>query len=113
MTEKHSQADARTLLFPACTSLMAMIMAVLLALMPLNADQTPDLSLQQFDAFSAGLQSFSASFEQIMFDANGQQEEFSEGVFYLQQPDLMHWKYEHPYPQLIVADGSTLWSWDI
>jgi len=69
--------------------------------------------LQQFDQFSTGLQSFSASFAQTVFDANGRQEEFSEGVFYLQQPDLMHWKYQHPYPQLIVADGSTLWSWDI
>jgi len=69
--------------------------------------------LQQFDQFSSGLQSFSASFAQTVFDANGRQEEFSEGVFYLQQPDLMHWKYQHPYPQLIVADGSTLWSWDI
>jgi len=113
MTEKHSQANARTVPTGACTCLMALLMLVALASMPVCAEQASDVSLRQFDAFSAGLQSFSASFEQIMFDANGQQEEFSEGVFYLQQPDLMHWKYEHPYPQLIVADGSTLWSWDV
>lgn len=67
----------------------------------------------QFKTFTDDLSSFSASFEQQVFDANGQQEEFSEGVFYLLQPNLMHWAYQHPYPQQIIADGSTLWSWDV
>lgn len=106
-------------LLMTATAQRAMIIALLLfSLLPMTAalwaQQPAETSpLQQFDQFSNGLQSFSASFVQTVFDANGRQEEFSEGVFYLQQPDLMHWKYQHPYPQLIVADGSTLWSWDI
>ena len=104
------RACSRQQLAMAC---LAMLLSALLAALPLAAQQASATPLQQLDAFSSGLDSFSARFAQTMFDANGRQEEFSEGVFYLQQPDLMHWKYEHPYPQLIVADGDTLWSWDI
>ncbi len=86
---------------------------MLMLSMALYAGQEEASPQQQFARFSTGLQSFSAHFAQTMYDANGHQEEFSEGVFYLQQPDLMHWKYEHPYPQLIVADGAVVWSWDI
>jgi len=96
-------------------TLATLLLIILLQLAAASQAQQPAQTspLRQFDQFSSGLQSFSASFTQTVFDANGRQEEFSEGVFYLQQPDLMHWKYQHPYPQLIVADGSTLWSWDI
>ena len=104
MTATAPRAMIKTLLLFSLLQLTAALWA------QQPAETSP---LQQFDQFSTGLQSFSASFAQTVFDANGRQEEFSEGVFYLQQPDLMHWKYQHPYPQLIVADGSTLWSWDI
>lgn len=94
-------------------SLLLLLLCAVCAAVPLHAQQESATPEQQFDAFSRGLESFSANFVQLVFDANGQQEEYSEGVFYLQQPDLMHWKYQQPYAQLIVADGSTLWSWDI
>ena len=113
MPENHDHAVSRVLTSAIGNRLLMMFLSALLAALPLAAQQTSATPLQQLDAFSSGLDSFSARFAQTMFDANGRQEEFSEGVFYLQQPDLMHWKYEHPYPQLIVADGDILWSWDI
>jgi len=113
MSEIHDHAVSRVLTPAIGNGLLVMLLAALLAALPVAAQQASATPLQQFDAFSSGLESFSARFAQTMFDANGRQEEFSEGVFYLRQPDLMHWKYEHPYPQLIVADGDTLWSWDI
>lgn len=113
MPENHDHAVSRVLTSAIGNRLLMMFLSALLAALPLAAQQTSATPLQQLDAFSSGLDSFSARFAQTMFDANGRQEEFSEGVFYLQQPDLMHWKYEYPYPQLIVADGDILWSWDI
>ena len=113
MPENHDHAVSRALKPAVDCGLLVVFLSALLAALPVAAQQASATPLQQFDAFSSGLHSFSARFAQTMFDANGRQEEFSEGVFYLQQPDLMHWKYEHPYPQLIVADGDTLWSWDI
>ncbi len=69
--------------------------------------------LNQLDAFTRGLSSFSADFNQQVYDPQGRLEETSSGVLHLRQPNLLHWKYIQPFPQLIVADGAQVWSYDI
>ncbi len=70
-------------------------------------------ALSQLESFTDGLNSFSAEFIQSVYDVQGRLEETSNGVLYLSKPNLLHWKYTEPFPQLIVADGAKVWSHDI
>ncbi len=47
-----------------------------------------------------------------MFDDNGRVRESSSGRVALSAPRLFRWEYTRPYPQLIVADGKTVWVFD-
>jgi len=64
------------------------------------------------DDFLANLKNLETQFEQRLFDERGELIERSEGKFYLQRPDRFHWDYQHPYQQLIVADGEKVWIHD-
>ncbi len=79
------------------------------------AEAAPPLGngLTQLETFTDGLTSFNADFTQSVYDTQGRLEETSTGVLYLSKPNLLHWKYTEPFPQLIVADGSKVWSHDI
>jgi len=62
--------------------------------------------------FLNGLETYSAAFEQRLYDETGKELEKSVGVFYLRRPGMFHWAYLEPYSQLIISDGSTLWIYD-
>ena len=47
-----------------------------------------------------------------MFDHRGKQKEASSGRVAVSAPRLFRWEYVKPYPQLIVADGKTVWVYD-
>jgi outer membrane lipoprotein carrier protein len=47
-----------------------------------------------------------------VFDARGKQKESSTGRVAVAAPRLFRWEYVKPYPQLIVADGKTVWVHD-
>ena len=66
----------------------------------------------QLDAFSKGLQGLDGQFSQPVFDPRGQQKEASSGRVAVSAPRLFRWEYVKPYPQLIVADGKTVWVYD-
>lgn len=70
-------------------------------------------ALNQLQTFTDGLDSFSADFTQSAYDPQGRLEETSSGILRLSKPNLLHWKYTEPFPQLIVADGQRVWSYDI
>jgi len=69
-------------------------------------------AMEQFRSFTNGLQSLSAGFEQRVYGDSGRLEETSSGTVKLQAPDLLHWQYREPFPQLIVADGERVWVHD-
>ena len=50
--------------------------------------------------------------QQIVRDAKGKLKERSSGRVALSAPRLFRWEYVKPYPQLIVADGKTVWVHD-
>jgi outer membrane lipoprotein carrier protein len=43
---------------------------------------------------------------------SGKKPQQSAGIFALQRPGKFRWSYESPYKQLLVSDGTKLWSYD-
>lgn len=66
----------------------------------------------QLNTFSKGLKGLDGQFSQQVFDARGKQKENSTGRVALSAPRMFRWEYVKPYPQLIVADGKTVWVHD-
>lgn len=62
--------------------------------------------------FTKGLKGLDGHFTQQVFGTNGKQKEQSSGRVAVSAPRLFRWEYVKPYPQLIVADGSTVWVHD-
>lgn len=66
----------------------------------------------QLAAFTKGLKGLDGQFSQQVFDARGKRKEASTGRVAVSAPRLFRWEYVKPYPQLIVADGKTVWVYD-
>ena len=66
----------------------------------------------QLNAFTKGLKGLDGQFSQQVFDVRGKQKESSTGRVAVSAPRLFRWEYVKPYPQLIVADGKTVWVYD-
>ena len=66
----------------------------------------------QLNAFTKNLKGLDGQFSQQVFDARGKQKESSTGRVAVSAPRLFRWEYVKPYPQLIVADGKTVWVHD-
>jgi outer membrane lipoprotein carrier protein len=62
--------------------------------------------------FLNGLETFSAGFEQTLYNEFGQELESSSGNVYLAQPGKFHWAYQQPYIQYLISNGSSLWIYD-
>ena len=61
------------------------------------------------NAFTRGLKGLDGRFTQQVYDARGKLKETASGTLALSAPRLFRWQYVKPYPQLIVADGATVW----
>ena len=66
----------------------------------------------QLNAFTSGLKTLDGRFSQQVFDARGKLKETSSGRVALSAPKLFRWEYAKPYPQQIVADGTTVWIYE-
>lgn len=66
----------------------------------------------QLNAFTQGLKGLDGQFSQQVFDVRGKQKESAQGRVAVSAPRLFRWEYVKPYPQLIVADGKTVWVYD-
>ena len=64
------------------------------------------------NTFTTGLKGLDGQFTQQVFASNGKQKERSSGRVAVSAPRLFRWEYTKPYPQLIVADGTTVWVHD-
>ena len=64
------------------------------------------------NAFTKGLKGLDGQFSQQVYDQKGKLKESSSGKVALSAPRLFRWEYVKPYPQLIVADGKTVWVHD-
>lgn len=67
---------------------------------------------EELDTFTKGLKGLDGRFTQQVFDAKGRLKEKSTGRIALSAPRLFRWEYATPYPQLVVADGKTVWIYE-
>lgn len=67
-----------------------------------NAEQTLQRKL-------AGIKSFSASFEQQVFDAQQQLLQQGKGGLIIKQPAMFRFETTEPEPNLFIGDGDSLW----
>lgn len=64
------------------------------------------------NSFTKGLKGLDGRFTQQVFDPNGKLKETASGTVALSAPRLFRWQYTKPYPQVIVADGRTVWVYE-
>lgn len=65
------------------------------------------------DRFADGLVSLEGRFQQQVYNMDGSLREEGEGSLALMAPRLFRWHAEQPYEQLVVADGSHVWLYDV
>lgn len=75
----------------------------------LMAQQTGRDQLQRF---AEGLDTFTADFAQRVIGRDGAVEDESAGQVWLRQPHNIRWEYGGEFPELVVADGLTIWIYD-
>lgn len=68
--------------------------------------------VQQLRDFVAGVRSAEGEFEQVVTAQSGRRPQEASGSFAYARPGRFHWEYDRPYRQVLVGDGTTLWSWD-
>lgn len=68
---------------------------------------------EPLDTFLQDVDSFSASFQQSLVDADDSIVETSSGSVHIKRPGQFRWTYEEPYRQELVADGANIWSYDV
>ena len=86
--------------------------AAALAGAALAAGAAGEGAAERLDEWLAANESFRARFAQSVFDEDGLRIGASEGTVALRRPYRFRWDYEAPEPQLLVADGVTLWWYD-
>ena len=83
-----------------------------LALVPgFSQAQAGDV-LDRLNKFSTQLSTFTADFEQTLYDADSAPVQVSTGTVILKRPGRFIWRYDEPESQQFVADGSRLWLYD-
>ena len=81
--------------------------ALLLASFAAQAGARDDLN-----AFTKGLKGLDGGFSQSVYDSKGKLKETTSGRVALSAPRLFRWEYIKPYPQVVIADGNTVWVYD-
>lgn len=67
---------------------------------------------QQLQSFVSQTRTLDVPFTQTVHDPNGKVTQEASGVFRMQKPGKFNWRYEKPYEQLIIGDGTRLWIYD-
>jgi outer membrane lipoprotein carrier protein len=83
-----------------------------LLILPLSAPLAANPG-QVLKDYLKGLETLSADFEQVTFNADQSAMAESQGVFYIQRPGKFRWEYRRPSEQIIVADGSRVYVYDV
>ena len=96
---------------PVHTVLARLLTVVAASAITTSADAQEATAL--LDRFADGLTSLQGRFEQQVFNADGSLREEARGSVALKAPRAFRWEYETPYEQLIVADGTHVWMYDV
>jgi outer membrane lipoprotein carrier protein len=88
---------------------LALIGWTVLAAEPVDEDTGRGL----VDSFVEDITTFSAGFEQVLLDADGEVLERTTGTLEISRPGKFRWSYVEPYEQWLIADGINIWSYDV
>ena len=79
-----------------------------------NAQETDnDQGYLLVQNFLESVQTMSGKFEQQLIDADDIVVEESSGTLDIRRPGQFRWSYIEPYPQMLIADGRNIWSYDV
>lgn len=67
---------------------------------------------ERLAALLRDMTSFQANFEQAVINQSGQTVQTTTGTLHWLRPLRMRWETNAPYPQLVLADGQSLWVFD-
>ena len=90
-----------------CAALAALVMCVTPAAQAAAQDGVAQLKRFVRDTARA-----EGQFAQAVYRQNGGRADESEGSFSFERPGKFRWNYTKPYPQVLVGDGTRLWSYD-
>ena len=62
--------------------------------------------------FSSDLESLQLRFTQVVKSQGGRIQDQTGGYASLRNPDMLYWVYEGDFPEIIVADGNSVWIYD-
>lgn len=68
--------------------------------------------LEQLRQFVAQTKSGAGEFSQTVIARSGRKPQVASGSFSFERPGRFRWNYEQPYQQLLVGDGTRIWSYD-
>lgn len=84
-----------------------------LCLLVVASTAMADGARRSLDRFTQGLTALEGRFEQHVFNTDGSLREEADGAVALKSPRQFRWQYETPYEQIIVADGTHVWLYDV
>lgn len=77
-----------------------------------GSSHAADESLEKLKAFTASIDTFTADFEQTLYDEDSTPLQVSSGTIKLKRPGRFVWDYTEPEAQQIIADGKQIWLYD-
>ena len=87
-------------------------LAVIIVLGGFSSPAWSDTAREQLNRFSNGLETLHARFEQVVVSTDGKVQDSSAGEVWLHRPDRFRWAYGGDFPELVVADGTSIWIYD-
>ncbi len=106
MTERTASSRWQSAVSCALTTLALVFSAALFSPAIANTERA------QLDSFINETRSFSADFEQTLYDADSTPLQVSSGTIQLKRPGRFVWQYEQPNRQRLLSDGDKLWLFD-
>lgn len=68
---------------------------------------------ESLESFLEETQTLRAEFEQELWSSEGRLIEAASGTLWLKRPNRFLWNYREPFEQVVVADGESLWIYDV
>lgn len=93
------------------TGLLASV--VLLSLSVGALAQAKQDNARQFSKIVGKVITYQAAFEQRVHDELGKEIDFSRGRLTIERPNHFRWEVKQNFPQVIVADGDHLWTYEV
>ena len=93
------------------TGILPRTVVPMVALLALQASASPAVTAELEELLN-GMKSFRAEFRQTVTGHLGEVLQTSTGRMHLERPGRLRWEVDEPYPQLVLADGDSVWVYD-